>query len=204
MGNAKITPEDARSFNISLIGLLDRLDIDYAIGGSVAAMSYSEPRFTVDIDIMISADEDKLSSFVSEIEQLEIYVTPLESILEIEIAGEVPINVIDGIHGTKADLYVAQSSGLAASAMQRRQRRGLYRDPAVDAWFLSPEDVILYKLHYYRLSNASSAKHPADIAKMLMVMGMQLDQSYLQIWSERIGVLEFWQTCWNEYSRSRT
>jgi hypothetical protein len=37
--------------------LLDELSIRYVIGGSVAASLYGEPRSTLDLDVMIEADE---------------------------------------------------------------------------------------------------------------------------------------------------
>ena len=41
-----ISPEDQRDFNRRLIATLEELGVVYAIGGSVAAMMYSEPRLT--------------------------------------------------------------------------------------------------------------------------------------------------------------
>ncbi len=172
-----ISLEDQRSFNAQLVATLEQLDIPYAIGGSVAAMVYSEHRFTVDIDLMI------------------------DPTLEIEIPHHMPFNVIDGLRGTRADFYVARPGGIDASAMARRRWMQLYPSPETFAWFLSPEDVILYKLDYFRQSGETSAKHPADIAKMLRVMGDQLDLAYLLRWSAAIGVGDLWAAMWDEHSK---
>ena len=50
-----ISPEDQRDFNRRLIATLEALGVVYAIGGSVAAMMYSEPRLTIDVDLMVAA-----------------------------------------------------------------------------------------------------------------------------------------------------
>jgi hypothetical protein len=46
-----ISPDDQRAFNLRLITTLESLGVTYAIGGSVAAMMYSEPRFMIDVDL---------------------------------------------------------------------------------------------------------------------------------------------------------
>ena len=183
--------DDQRTFNLRLIDTLDTFGIPYAIGGSYAAMAYSEPRLTNDIDMMISADVAALSRLVDEVTGWEIYISPLESILEI----------VDGTLGAKADFFVAGKKTLDASAMSRRRRKRFYRNPDVEAWFLSPEDVILYKLDYYRQSGETSAKHPSDIAKILRVIGNELDTSYLEKWSAETGVADLWAAMWDEYRK---
>jgi hypothetical protein len=193
--------DDQRAFNLRLLGALDALGIPYAIGGSFAAMAYSEPRMTNDIDVMIAAKIEDLSRLVDEVNRWEVYISPLEAILETDLPFGLPINVVDGMLGGKADLFVAGRKALDTMAMSRRRRKRFYRDPHVDAWFLSPEDVILYKLDYFRQSGETSAKHPADIAKMLRVMGDQLDLAYLARWSADVGVADLWAAMWDEHSK---
>jgi len=48
-----VDPHDQRAFNVRLVEALEELGIPYGIGGSVAAMAYSQPRYTVDVDLMI-------------------------------------------------------------------------------------------------------------------------------------------------------
>ncbi len=193
--------DDQRAFNLRLLGALDALGIPYAIGGSFAAMAYSEPRMTNDIDVMIAAEIEDLSRLVDEVNRWEVYISPLEAILEMDLPFGLPINVVDGLLGGKADLFVAGRKALDTTAMSRRRRKRFYRDPDVEAWFLSPEDVILYKLDYFRQSGETSAKHPADIAKMLRVMGDQLDLAYLERWSADVGVADLWAAMWDEHSK---
>ena len=51
-------------FNRTLIQLLELQRLTYAIGGSAAAMIYSEPRMTNDIDLMIQVTTDQMAHFV--------------------------------------------------------------------------------------------------------------------------------------------
>lgn len=145
-----LTPDDLRSFNRRLIGALEKLGVVYAIGGSVAAMIYSEPRLTIDVDLMIAASLGKIGQLVNEVQSWQIYISPLEAIVETSLPYGTPFNVIDGALGAKADLYIAKDIRLDASAMARRRRLPWDTRSGAEAWFLSPEDVILYKLSYYR------------------------------------------------------
>jgi len=196
-----ISPEDQRDFNRRLIATLEELGVVYAVGGSVAAMMYSEPRLTIDVDVMVAAPLNQLSQLVKEIQSWPVYISPFETIVETSIPYGLPFNIIDGTIGTKADLYIAKNTGLDASAMARRRRLDWDRETGAEAWFLSPEDVILYKLSYYRQGGEVAQKHPTDIANMLDLMGSQLDLAYLVQWAAEIGVADLWQALWDEFQQ---
>jgi hypothetical protein len=192
---------DQEALNRLLVALLDGMALPYAIGGSMAAMAYSEPRYTKDIDLMFDAELSQLGELVEAIESLQVYVDPLDTILEFNLPRQMPISVVDGTTGVRADLYLARPSGLDQSAMSRRRKQMMYDDPPLEAWYLAPEDVILYKLDYFRQSEGVSQKHPIDISKMLAVVGDQLDLAYLEHWAREIGVLNLWQALWDEFRR---
>ncbi len=196
-----ISHDDQRAFNLRLVTTLEALGVTYAIGGSVAAMMYSAPRLTIDLDLMVSAPLKQLNQLMREVESWQVYITPFEAIVENNLPGGLPFNIIDGAIGTKADLYIAQDSGLDASAMARRRRLMWDRETGTAAWFLSPEDVILYKLGYYRQGGEVAQKHPTDIANMLDVIGSQLELTYLSHWAAEIGVADLWQALWDEFQK---
>ena len=152
---------------------------------------------------MIAAPLNQLSQLVKEIQSWQVYISPFETIVETSIPYGLPFNIIDGTIGTKADLYIVKNTGLDASAMSRRRRLGWDRDAerGAEAWFLSPEDVILYKLSYYRQGGEVAQKHPTDIANMLDLMGSQLDLAYLVQWAAEIGVADLWQALWDEFQQ---
>jgi len=193
--------QDQRAFNRRLIETFERLSVEYAVGGSMAAMLYSETRSTKDIDIMLRVDLSTLEVVVNEIESWQIYIDPFETLFEFVLPGKLPINVIDGSSGLKADLYVTQPEGLDQSAMSRRRRMQMYREPKFEAWILAPENVILYKLDYFKQSDGVSQKHPIDISKMLGVIGNELDTAYLEHWAKEINVLDLWLALWDEFQK---
>ena len=91
-----IPQEDQEAFNRLLIHLLEELDLPYAIGGSVAAMQYSESRYTVDIDMMFQANQRELAQLIDEVSALHVYVDPFETVLEYNLPAKLPISVVDG------------------------------------------------------------------------------------------------------------
>jgi len=93
-----IDPGDQQAFIGRLVATLEKLNIQYAIGGSVAAMEYSESRLTVDVDVMLLTDVDQLARLVEEVTAWQIYIAPLETILEEDIPHGLPFNIYDGHH----------------------------------------------------------------------------------------------------------
>ena len=59
-----------------------------------------------------------------------------------------------------------------------------------DAYFASPEDVILKKMEFYH--EGGSEKHLRDIAGMLKIRGEQVDRSYISEWAQKLGLEDVW------------
>jgi hypothetical protein len=191
--------DDQQGFARAIVALLEALAIPYAIGGSVAAMEYGEPRLSIDIDFMIDADEHGLAALIEAVEDWELSVTPLDAILTQYAPSGLPFNIIDASTGARADVYlVPADSGLAVAAMRRRQLRVWDAASGATAWFLSPEDVILFKLVYYVRGDQVAQKHPRDIGKMIAVSGETFDTEYIERWAVDLGVLELWRMLWSE------
>ena len=92
---------------------------------------------------------------------------PAEIILDniLEDQADIPIHAIHMHSGLKADLYpVREWDELRQSAFQRRELVN-YGPPIGEVYIHSPEDLILYKLMYFGLSQQS--KHSRDIAAIL-------------------------------------
>jgi hypothetical protein len=193
---------DQRAFNERIVRTLEALEIPYAIGGSVAAMLYSKAaRLTNDVDFMLDADAALLTPFVATVESWHVYVDPIETIVEDLLPAGLPINILDGMLGTKADVFIVSRTGLDQSSMRRRRRQMLYVKPDVAAWLLAPEDVILYKLMYFLKSDGTSQKHPKDIHNMFRAVEAELDFEYIAKWVSALGFEQVWQTTLREYRR---
>jgi hypothetical protein len=118
---------------------------------------------------------------------------PAEIILDsiLEDRADIPINAIHLYSGLKADLYpVCEGDELRQSAFRRRQQVD-YGTPIGEVYIHSPEDLILYKLIYFGLSQQS--KHSRDIAAILKSKKNELDLDYIQGWVTRLGLTSLWK-----------
>jgi hypothetical protein len=91
--------------------------------------------------------------------------------------------------GLKIDVILPQDSDFSRIDIVQGERltnEGLY-----DAWFASPENVILKKLEYFRESG--SEKHLRDIVGICTVRGTSLNRAHIDEWAAKIGVASEWK-----------
>ncbi len=83
----------------------------------------------------------------------------------------------------RADFWLLRDNPFEQAAFARRMEVNLFGAPA---WIARPEDVILHKLYWNRLT--SSDRHLEDAAGVYAVQEDQLDESYLRQWAVRLSV----------------
>ena len=175
-----------------VLDALKAAHVDYLIGGAIAEWAYGEPRATQDIDIVINLPMESIGKLSKELENRDMLVPP-EIILDtlLEDRADIPINAIHMYSGLKADLYpVREGDELRLSAFQRREHVD-YGPPIGKVYIHSPEDLILYKLMYFGLSQQS--KHSRDIAAILKSKKNELDMAYIEPWAARLGLSLLWK-----------
>jgi hypothetical protein len=175
-----------------ILEALDAAGVEYLIGGAIAEWAWGEPRATQDIDIVINLPIKAVGKFSKELEKRDMLV-PAEIILDtiLEDRADIPINAIHMYSGLKADLYPVRSGDeLRLRAFQRRQRVD-YGPPIGRVYIHSPEDLILYKLIYFGVSQ--QPKHARDIAAILRAMKDQIDFGYIEEWTTRLGLSSVWK-----------
>jgi hypothetical protein len=163
-----------------------RLGIRYVTVGSMATITYGEPRFTNDIDILLDLSPDTIDEFCSSFPDSDYYLS--RAAVETAVRNRRQFNIIQTKESLKVDCI------LPASPFDEGQlSRGVIHQVRDDlrAVFAAPEDVILKKLDYYRLGE--SDKHLRDIAGVLRVSGDQIDRAYIERMAAQLGVTEAWQ-----------
>ena len=174
-----------------VIEALKAVDIMYMIGGAVAAWAWGEPRATLDLDVVVNIPFEAVNQLSKELEKRDMLV-PADIILAnlLESRADLPINAIHMHSGYKADLYpLREGDKLRASAFERRQKIDL-GDPLGEVYLHSPEDLIIYKLWYYSLSQQT--KHLRDITSIVMTLGDQLEYKYIDYWVNKKGLTSLW------------
>jgi hypothetical protein len=155
-------PLDITGFLKLILEALEAAEVEYLIGGAIAAWAWGEPRATQDLDLVINLPIKAIGKFSKELEKRDMLV-PADIILDamIEERADIPLSAIHLYSGLKADLYLMRDGdALRQSAFQRRVMVD-YGPPIGNVYVHSPEDLILYKLSYLGLSG--QPKHARDI-----------------------------------------
>jgi hypothetical protein len=184
-------PIDIVEFLKLMISALEAAGIEYLIGGAIAEWAWGEPRATQDLDLVINIPFNAVVRFSEELRAREMLV-PAEIIMDalIENRADIPINAIHMDSGLKADLYPIRPGDELRQEAFRRRLKVDYGPPIGSVFVHSPEDLIIYKLLYFSLSQQS--KHTRDITAILRARKGRLDLDYIEKWAERMGLTAIW------------
>jgi len=178
----------------SLLGIFVRpvheVGLRYVVAGSVAAMYFSEPRLTLDVDIPIFVGRKDVPVFATIFPEPEYYCPPSE-VLDLEAARDCRghFNVIHIPTGLKADFYPGNQDATFAWAWKHRHE---VQSDSGPVFLAPPEYVILWKLIFYQ--EGKSQKHLRDISRILTVLTDLTHQDFLL---EEIGERGL-QAAWKE------
>jgi len=181
------TIPDFEDFVLMVFEALQAAGVEYLVGGAVAAWAWGEPRATQNIDLVVDIPIEVIGKLSKELEARGMLIPP-EIILDhiLEERADIPIRPIHMHSGFKADLYpMRPGDELRQNAFARRQLVD-FGPPFGEVYIHSAEDLIVYKLIYFSLSQQS--KHTRDIAAILRAKGDRLDRAYIQEWADRLGL----------------
>lgn len=166
---------------------VESLQLPYMVVGSVASISYGEPRMTLDMDVVIDITIVDVARFCAAFPQDEFYVSS-RAVLD-AIVHRSQFNVIHPSSGNKIDFMLPNNDAWGRQQIQGRRSRPIL--DGADAFVARPEDIIISKMLYYR--EGASDKHLRDITGMLKVSGDQIDRDYITCWATELEVLDIWQ-----------
>jgi hypothetical protein len=177
--------------------LLESLNIPYYIGGSVASSLQGEVRFTEDLDLVVSIQPNQTQSILNAFSK-DFYIS--EIAVDDAMRGRTSsFNIIDLETTEKADIFVMRNDAFAHSKMERRQLYIPVNRPASEAIYLcSPEDTVLQKLVWYRMTKNESQRQWRDVLGVLKLQGDRLDFGYLQKWAEELSLSDLLETACTE------
>jgi len=179
-----MTPVDPLATAGLVAGLLEALGIPYVIGGSVASSVLGEPRSTLDLDLMIDADEGRVRALVETLRD-EFYVDLDDALAAVR--GWSSFNAIRYDSVMKVDFFIAEPLG----CRQIQRRRGIRVRPDLPTlYFYAVEDLILRKLLWFRLGGGVSDRQWRDVVSLLKVAGNDLDRQYLSTAAAEEGVAD--------------
>jgi hypothetical protein len=174
----------------NVLRVFTRFGIPYALGGSMASSLYGISRHTRDADITVEPfpgqEEALISAFGPE------YYVSLSAVQQ-AVRNRSSFNIIDTTSGFKVDVFVRKEEAFEIAALQRRQSLELPDAPGEPLVLYTPEDIILFKLRWYRLGNESADQQWSDVLGVLKVQGERLDFAWLEQWAALLGVSDLLQ-----------
>ena len=177
--------EENVNFLTKIAGIFERLELPYLVTGGMAVSVWGRPRSTADVDVVIELESAGISGLLEALKELSEAGYIDEDVVREAVRGGGEFNFIDGATGMKIDFWVLGKGAFDASQLKRRVGKNVFGQKI---YFLSPEDLILSKLIWYRKSR--STRHLEDIESILKISGSELDMKYLKEWSSTLEVSE--------------
>jgi hypothetical protein len=169
-----------------VIAALERLNIPYALGGSWVSSLVGKMRFTHDADFSVEPFPGKEAALCSSFG--EDYFVSVESVRD-AVRRRASFNVLHPPSGFKVDIFVRKDRPFELSVMARRRPSPL-AGTGQSVVCVTPEDIILLKLEWYRLGGESSEQQWKDVLGVLQVQAGRLDDAYLDHWAADLGVAD--------------
>jgi hypothetical protein len=175
---------------LQVVSVLDALDIPYFIGGSLASAVHGVIRSTLDVDLIAEMSPEHIEAFVRALEG-DFYVDA--EMIQDAIIHQSSFNLIHLETMFKVDIFISKDTAFERSQFARRVKQTLDGESGQTAYIASPEDIILAKLHWYRLGGEVSNRQWNDVLNICKVQGERLDRSYLETWADSLGVSDLLQ-----------
>lgn len=165
---------------ILIAGILNDLRIDFFVGGGFAVTIWGRPRFTADIDLVINLEEKNIHQLASKLQEK----LP-DAYLDVDQMGEAlknfgEFNVIEPSLGMKIDFWILKNEEYDKLVL----RRSIKKDIGRMVRFISPEDLIISKLKWYKLDESS--RHLEDIKSVVEIS--KVDIEYVKMWIKKLGL----------------
>ncbi|MGH8102817.1 MAG: hypothetical protein ACREIW_16085 [Chthoniobacterales bacterium] len=169
-----------RELLVDCLRRLNRAGVIYYLTGSMASNYWGIPRSTHDLDFVVQLPVTSVPIILREFSE-HFYIEEKA----VRAAYEPPhqFNAVDTRSALKVDFWLAQTDPFDREMLLRRQQITLFGEPA---WISTPEDVILHKLVWNRIS--PSDRQLSDAAGIVAVQAEALDKNYLSKWAAKLNI----------------
>lgn len=166
-----------------IIELLNNLKIPYMLVGAIAVNYYSVPRLTHDADLVIQIHQIHIDNLVKLLEST--YYADSEMIKE-ALTSSGQFNFIHFDTGFKIDFWILKKDAYSQLQFSRRISGKVFGQ---DTFIITPEDLILNKLSWFRESDIQ--KHFLDALGIYRTQDEVLDIPYLHKYAGELDLQEF-------------
>lgn len=177
---------------VLVVEVLENLNIPYFIGGSVASSAHGRPRATMDVDMVVDLSHDKVPIFC-EVIASSFYVEKGAVVEAVEQRSS--FNLLNFETMMKIDIFVTKDREFERDQFKRSKKDTIVSEElnSPSFYFCSPEDSILAKMEWYKLSNKTSDRQKSDIIGIIAVNKDKLDFNYIKKHVKKMNLEEVWK-----------
>jgi hypothetical protein len=184
-----------------LLSILDRMEIAYLVGGSVASSVHGISRPTMDVDLVADLRAEQVDEFCACL-QGDFYADA--AMIREALARGRSFNLIHLASSFKIDIFPLGRDPYSLAAFARREfeRSHSFGPHPIECAVAAPEDTILRKLEWYRAGGETSERQWNDLRGVLKVSGARLDLAYLRKWAPYLKVEDLLDRLLAEYKKA--
>ncbi|MEO0103665.1 MAG: hypothetical protein ABIK40_05265 [candidate division WOR-3 bacterium] len=168
-----------------VINILDKLNIPYLLTGALSVVYYGEPRATHDIDLVIQIKEDDITLLMKGFQ--DNFFIDEESIRN-ALKERSMFNAVHKDTNFKVDFWILTEDKFNKEMFNRRVKRNIL---GIEIYLPTPEDVIINKLEWFKMSNID--KHYYDALSVYCVQKDNLDIEYIKNCCKAKSILEIFE-----------
>lgn len=166
---------------------LEQIGIPYAVGGSLASSLHGVMRSTLDVDIVADMRPEHIQPLVAALSK-EFYAD--DEMMRDAIEHRSSFNLVHYETAFKVDIFIRKLRAFDKVQLERRQQAVIATDPEQSVYVVSPEDIILAKLEWYRMGGEVSERQWRDVLGVLKTRAGELDLDYLRKWAKELKVTD--------------
>jgi hypothetical protein len=167
--------------------VLHEFGVPLLVGGSLASITWGEPRFTQDVDVVAHLEERHAGALASRLSGAW-YIDAQDVRDAVRLGRSFNVIRLDGM--VKIDVFVPRREGHHAAKWDRARAVRLTEDAPREILVTGPEDIVLQKLVWFRTGGNVSEQQWRDVVALLRIQAGRLDDPYLDEWAERLEVGE--------------
>ncbi len=172
---------------LEFAAVLEKLGIDYLVGGSVASSLYGIPRATQDVDMLVRMAPSHVGPLVHALGD-QYYAD--ENAIRDAVQSKESFNVIHLNSMFKIDIFIFSSEELLQEEMSRAKKVIVSEEPQQTLWVADAADIVIQKLLWYEQGGRVSERQWEDIIGVIKVSGQDLDMKHIEKWVKAKGLKE--------------
>ncbi len=156
------------------------LKLKYCLFGGLAMQAYKRIRSTMDIDLILSVNDEKVQELISSLEKENFRFDSKKGI--VKIGNFEFLRFIYADKGSGIDVFVdivTAKTEYQKEIIRRRQRLKIFD---IEFYIATCEDLVLLKIL------ASRPVDKADAQSLIEENMKELDRNYLFKWAQRLGI----------------